>query len=55
MNCENIYCVYWRDNECSLREISLDIQGSCKNCIYVNIPVNEIRKQREKQLKSYYE
>ncbi len=47
MKCENIFCVYWYNNECDLREISLDIQGNCQECIYVNISESTLQKQRQ--------
>ena len=37
MECENIFCVYQKDNKCKLDKITLDIQGNCTSCIYVNI------------------
>ncbi len=47
MKCENVFCVYWYNNECDLREISLDIQGNCQECIYVNISESTLQKQRQ--------
>ena len=37
MHCQNLFCIYWSDNKCSLSEIALDINGCCENCIYINI------------------
>ena len=50
MMCENLFCVYWSDNECILDEISIDIQGSCESCIYVDIDDESLKKSREKFL-----
>lgn len=34
MNCENLLCIYQRDGECMLTEISIDRMGVCENCLY---------------------
>ena len=52
MKCENIFCVYWRGRECLLDNITLDIQGKCECCVYVDIDDNVLREQRKKQLKN---
>lgn len=51
MECENLFCVYWSNNKCILDEISLDIQGNCMSCIYVEIDKNIMQKSREEFLK----
>lgn len=51
MLCENIFCIYWSNKECSLNEIFLDIQGNCQSCIYVNVDESVLEKQREKLLR----
>ena len=38
MICENRLCVYWKQNSCALREVHLDGQGSCTDCIIVELP-----------------
>lgn len=53
MHCENIFCIYWSEQLCSLDEITLDIQGNCKECIYVEINESLLQKQRNKILKKY--
>lgn len=50
MQCENAFCVYWYQGECSLREISLDIQGSCECCIYVDIDERILDRKRKRFL-----
>ena len=47
MQCENTFCIYWENEQCILREISLDILGCCKNCIYVNIDDNILQAARK--------
>ena len=38
MRCENIFCIYWsKENICILDETELDINGTCTNCIYVDL------------------
>lgn len=50
MNCENIFCIYWKDNNCILNEISLDIIGNCQSCIYVDLSNDLLAKYRNKGL-----
>ncbi len=37
MECENIYCVYCKNNKCLLERITIDISGLCQECIYATI------------------
>ncbi len=37
MNCENHFCIYQENNECLLKEISLDVCGNCTECIYIEL------------------
>lgn len=46
MRCENIFCIYCSRKECTLNEISLDVQGNCENCIYVDIDENILEEQK---------
>ena len=50
MLCENLFCIYWEAEKCILDEISLDIQGNCESCIYVDIDPNLLQKERKKLL-----
>lgn len=45
--CENEFCIYEENGKCTLDEITLNIDGSCNECIYINID-----KQTLKMLKS---
>lgn len=47
MHCENLFCVYWSDDNCLLSEISLDIQGNCQSCIYVDVEDNLLGEKRK--------
>ncbi len=55
MRCENVFCIYWVNNNCGLDEISLDIQGNCQDCIYVDIKEEELENHRQKLLRKYSE
>lgn len=46
MHCENFFCIYWKESHCILNQISLDIQGSCQSCIYVNIDEHCLNRKR---------
>lgn len=50
MECENEFCIYWKKNQCILDEISLDILGCCRNCIYVAIEEETMQRERDKLL-----
>lgn len=52
MECQNKFCVYWSGGYCVLREVHLDIQGCCQDCIYMEIPETDLRKARENTLRS---
>lgn len=57
MHCENLFCIYWENNECTLEEISLDIQGNCQGCIYVDLEEKLLKNKREEllnKLESYH-
>ena len=51
MQCDNLFCVYWKDRQCMLREIKLDIMGCCENCIYVNVDEKTLQTARNDFLK----
>lgn len=46
MKCENYFCVYEKDCKCILDSISLDVQGSCLSCVYVNIDDDILQRQK---------
>ena len=50
MRCENIFCVYWDGDACSLAEIELDIQGKCKACLYVSVDEGTLAQKRQEFL-----
>ena len=47
MRCENLFCIYFNENFCTLDEITLNIQGICTNCILVNVEESILKTQRE--------
>ena len=53
MRCENIFCIYWKNEECILGEVSLDIMGNCQDCIYVDIEDDVLENYRNKLLNKY--
>ena len=53
MKCENLFCIYWEKNGCMLEEISLDIQGTCQDCIYVTLEDALLEKERKNALLRY--
>ncbi len=53
MHCENMYCIYQKDNACTLDEIALDSMGMCSDCILVNIDTDALATAKEKLLAQY--
>ena len=51
MNCENEFCIYNQKEKCTLSKISLDFQGRCNECIYVNIEETQLKKIKKEQLR----
>lgn len=54
MNCENIFCIYCEDGKCKLENISLDIQGSCQECIYVDISEDLLKDLKKNSLEKIF-
>ena len=48
--CENQFCVYWSENTCTLRKISLDAVGACTDCIHVEVPKDLLAQKRQELL-----
>lgn len=47
MQCENEFCIYWARGACRLDSISLDVQGKCTCCTYVDIDEAILRPYRQ--------
>lgn len=52
MFCENYFCIYNKKEKCILKEVSLDFQGRCNECIYINIEETQLKKIKKEQLKN---
>ncbi len=50
MYCQNLFCVYYEDEKCTLDEITLDIHDGCQECIYVSIEDEMLKRERQKIL-----
>ena len=44
-------CIYQKDGECELEEISIDVSGMCQDCIYPNIDEELIKTLKEYTIK----
>lgn len=53
MMCDNEFCIYWHKTGCVLENISLDIQGAYKDCIYISIDNNVLKEKRKFQRKKF--
>ncbi len=47
---ENQFCVYWSENTCTLKKISLDAVGACTDCIHVEVPKDLLAQKRQELL-----
>ena len=54
MICENIFCVYNKEENCVLDDVELDIQGKCTSCEYINID-DEYLEGKKKELLGWYD
>ena len=50
MLCENYLCRYWDNDKCILENVSLDVLGVCKDCIYVKVDRDTIDVLRKREL-----
>ena len=48
MKCENYLCIYEKDGDCLLTNIELDIMGQCKECIYIELEEESLKKLKIK-------
>lgn len=53
MTCENLFCIYWKENVCTLEKISLDMQGACQDRVYVTLEDALLEKERKNALLRY--
>lgn len=53
MNCQNKFCAYFDDEQCTLDEISIGMLGECLDCIYIDLDetlLDEERKHKRREL-----
>ena len=50
VTCENHFCVYWREDICTLKKISLDALGACRDCVTVEVPKDLLARKRQELL-----
>ena len=55
MECYNDLCVFWKENTCTLDEISVNELGMCNEYISVDIPSDDLEKYRKEHLLRKYE
>lgn len=46
--CENEFCIYQFEGKCILETVRLDIQGSCLDCVYIDIDKDVLNSLKEK-------
>lgn len=55
MNCENGFCIYQSDGNCTHQKIRLDRSGMCMDCIYPDIDEEILEQAKFKLLTQYQE
>ncbi len=53
MDCENLFCIYWEEGHCLLRNISLNMQGICQSYLCVDVQDEILQHARKAMLKKY--
>lgn len=51
LTCENEFCIYQKQGVCILNSVQLDMQGTCTDCIYINVEKDALNNLKEKLLK----
>ena len=57
MQCENCLCVYEKDGECTIDEISINDMGMCEDCIVVtpdDKTLDKLKKNWKKRMDKDY-
>lgn len=54
MNCENIFCIYQKKDQCTLETIHLNIMGICEDCIYFEMPEVTLQEYKKATLRRFY-
>ena len=55
MKCDNSYCLYQRQGKCTLKQIQIDISGTCSERQYVDLDDSFLDKAKDELLRSYNE
>ncbi len=50
--CQNEFCIYQKQGNCILKSIQLDTQGTCIDCIYINVEEDTLNNLKEKILRN---
>lgn len=53
MVCKNCLCVYEKEGECALGEITINDMGMCNNCAPVQIPEPTLQREKKKPFVSF--
>ena len=55
MQCQNYLCIYESNGACTLKEISLNISGTCDDCVYPSFDAQYLKREKKKLLKKFLE
>lgn len=48
MYCKNEFCIYQKKGSCLLTEVTLDINGMCEDCLYVDFDPAALERSKKK-------
>lgn len=55
MQCENVLCIYCREDECILNHVSINMLGMCADCTQVTIEAEQLERAKESLLQKLHE
>ena len=55
MRCMNDFCVYWLNNGCLLKSVSINSHGFCSSCVHYSVDKDVMVKYREMLMKKLEE
>ena len=52
MSCENIYCIYNKQNRCGFESVTINALGMCEDCILVSFDKDFLDTEKKRQLQN---
>ena len=45
-DCQNDFCTDWEKNKCLLTAVSVNGQGQCEDCVFIQLDEEELKQKR---------